>query len=156
MKKTYVITFSISVIVLFAIALITLMLMLPQQVQVVTGTASDYSSIKKSEYTYEPTKQLNEDALVKDYNITNQDMDAYKNKSQYKPGNSDPFSPIGGSSGTGNTGGTANGTNGNTNNSSNSGSGATNSGTSGTTSSSTQDKTTNSNGGVANPPATNK
>lgn len=134
MKKTFAITFSISVLVLFSIAIIVFMLMLPQKSQVASGSVNEYEKITKSEYTYESTKDITVDSLTHEYVITSEDIARFKKNHQYKPGNSDPFTakeePSSGN-GTGN-GGTNNG------------------------SGSASDKTENGNGGVPLPPATSK
>lgn len=145
MNKSYLITFSISVLVITSIAIIALMLMLPQQVQVLEGNINKYDSIKKSEYSFESTKDITNESLLKQYSITDEDITSFKTKKQYQPGNSDPFAPAtnnqtgGGTSG--NNGGTSSG---NDNTDTSSGSQA------------ATDKTTNSNDGIANPPSTNK
>lgn len=146
MKKTYIITFSISVLSLFSIAIISLMLMLPQQSQILEGNVNTYEAIKKSEYTYEATKNLQETNLVKDYSITSQDILTFKNTKKYTSGNSDPFIPLNETTTNGSKAGTTTTTN--TNGT------TTTTGTNTTTS--TTEKTTNSNGGVANPVSTNK
>lgn len=145
MNKKYIITFSISVLVLFSIAIIAFMLMLPQNTSVIDSSVNKYESIDKSDYQYEQTKDISKDALLQEYTITQQNMESFKNTNQYKPGNSDPFAPSGSSEG----GSTGNSTSGGT---------TSNSTTNSTTSTSQQatTKTTNSNGGVANPPSTNK
>lgn len=134
MKKTYIITFSISVIVVFSVGIIALMLMLPQSVAVASGTVKEYEGITKSDYTYSQTKDISKESLLKEYNVSSNDITTYETKDQYNPGNSDPFTVIGTSS-SGSTGTTKN--------------------TTGTTDTTTT-KTTNSNGGVANPVTTTK
>ena len=136
MKKEFILTFSIAFLVIVTVFIILLMLVLPQQVQVLEGNINKYDTITKSKYTFESTKDISEDALTKQYTITSEDMNKFKSTSQYKAGNSDPFSP----SDTDTT------TSGNSSSSNNQTSG----------SNSAKDKTTNSNGGVANPPSTNK
>jgi hypothetical protein len=134
MKKTYIITFSISVIVMFSVGVISLMLMLPQAVTVDSGTVKEYDGITKSEYTYNQTKDISKESLLKEYNVSNQDINTYEKKDQYNPGNSDPFT-VSGASSSGTTGTT---------------------GTSTGTTDTTTTKITNSNGGVANPATTSK
>lgn len=140
MKKEYILTFSISTLVLVTICIIMLMIMLPQQVHIVEGNINEYKVISKSQYTFETTKDISSENLKKQYVVTNEDMTAFKNNNQYKAGNSDPFSPSTSSDST-----NTNTTNNNTQNS-----------TDITTQTPTKDKITNSNGGVENPPATNK
>lgn len=143
MKKTLAVTFIISVLVTFSIGIIAFMLMLPQRSHVASGSVSEYETIKKSEYTYESTKDITADALTHEYIITSEDIANFKKNNQYKAGNSDPFSVTS----SGNTDSGNKGQSGNTSN---------NSGNQNNSSTSTTDKITNSNGGVANPPATNK
>lgn len=132
MNKTFGITFSISVLILFSIAIITFMLMLPQKSHVINSSLEEYENITKSEYTYESTKDITADSLTHEYIITSEDIANFKKTNQYKAGNSDPFAPKE-SDNNNNTSG---------NNKDNS--------------TSTTDKTTNSNGGVPNPPSTSK
>lgn len=139
MKKEYIITFSISALVVATVCIVMLMLMLPQQVHVVEGNINEYEVISKSKYTYETTKDISSENLKKQYGITSEDMTNFKNTNKYKAGNSDPFSPSATDS----------------NNTSNStGTVVNNNDT--TTQTTTDEKITNSNGGVANPPSTNK
>lgn len=145
-NKNYFITFGVSLLVMIAIAVIVFMLMLPKQSAITKGVVQDYQSISKSEYTFEATKAISSEPLKKQYSISSDDMNSFKSNSQYKTGNNDPFAEVS-SSGSSNSSG---------NNSGN------NSGNSSSNTSSTKeqqeanDKTTNSNGGVANPPATSK
>lgn len=143
MEKSYIITFSISVLVITSIAVIALMLMLPQQVQILEGNINKYDTIKKSEYTFESTKDITNESLLKQYSITNEEISAFKSQKQYQPGNSDPFAPI-----------TDNKDTNSQSDKNNSDSGSTDGSTSG--SQNAKDKTTNSNGGIENPPSTSK
>lgn len=129
------------------------MLMLPQQVQVVKGNINKYDSISKSEYTFESTKDITSDSLIKEYTITDEDMNKFKSTNQYKVGNSDPFSPSESSQNTTTSAGST-GSNNTTTSSTNNSTGASTSNT--TDAAVTQEKITNSNGGVANPPSTSK
>lgn len=137
-KKEYIITFSVSALVFITVSVIMLMLMLPQQTHVIEGNVEEYETISKSKYTFETTKDISSENLKKQYGVSSQDMSTFKSNSQYKAGNSDPFSPS--------TAGTNTSTNGTT----------TTDNTDVTSSTTTQDKITNSNGGVENPPSTNK
>lgn len=136
-NKNYLLTFGLSVLVMLTISIIVLMLMLPKQSSVAKGTIKSYDSISKSEYTFEATKAISSEPLKKQYSISSEDMSGFKYNSQYKTGNTDPFSTSGASSdkSTGNS--------------------TTNTNTS-ETQKEAENKTTNSNGGVANPPATSK
>ena len=103
---------------------------------------------KMVNYTYTKTKDISKEALLKEYKISSNDIINFKNTKGYIPGNSDPFAREeetndGTSTGT-NTSGNKNNSNG-TNNSSTSNSAQ-----------EAKDKTTNSNGGIENPPSTSK
>ncbi len=134
MKKSYIITFSISVIVMFSVAIIFLMLMLPQNVNIVDSEATKYQQIAKTDYTFNKTKDVSQESLQKEYSITSSQIESFAKKNQYKAGNSDPFTAAGTNTNNGNA------NNGNTNNG-------------GTT---PDEETTNSNGGTPNPPSANK
>ena len=138
MKKIYVITFSLSVLVTFAVCVIAYMLMLPQ-INVTTGDVSSYEAIVREEYKFEKTKDITKEFLEKNYTVTAAQINSFLNKKQYKPGNTDPFTL----KNTGNN--TGAGTNTNT---------GTNSGTSGKDTANSN--TTNSQNGQANPSAPNK
>lgn len=165
MKKSYILTFAISLVVLLTIAVVALMLLLPQQSTVIDSSLSKYDSIKKSDFVYEKTKDITKDALVHEYTITGEEMDKFRNNQQYVSGNSDPFTP---SNVTISNSGNNNTTNNKNNNGSNNSSNTTNNNSSSTSTSNstsnsntsssneTTQKITNSNGGQANPPSTNK
>lgn len=93
MNKKYIITFSISVIILFSFGIIMIMLMTPQETQIVETSVTDYSSIGKSDYTYTQTKDITQESLVKEYTISSDDVSSFEQKNVYNPGNSDPFTP---------------------------------------------------------------
>lgn len=137
MKKEYILTFCISFLVLSTIVVICLMILLPQQTTVLENSIEQYSAIKKSEYTFKETNGLSFDNLIKEYNITDEQISTFRNNNQYIPGNSDPFTAQSTTS--------SEGTNSSKNNT-----------TTSTTNTSTQDKITNSNGGVENPESTGK
>lgn len=126
MKKNYILTFSISILILFSVAIVTLMLMLPQKAQIVEGSASKYEGIKKTDFAFEQTKDISKDPLVKTYTINETDIANFRKLNQYKPGNSDPFAEP-------NTAGNTPGDGSNP-----------------------DDNTTNGNGGTPNPPSSGK
>lgn len=145
MNKAYVVTFSVSVLILASIAAVLLLIVLPDNVGLLEGNNESYESIVKTDYTYKSTKNITTDITQRDYIVTNDQMASYQKQYLYVPGNSDPFSPKvqesvdnTGTSSTGNQTTTGNNT---TNNSSEQ---------------EAKDKTTNSNGGVANPDSTGK
>lgn len=162
MKKTYILTFAISLVVLITITVVSLMILLPQQSTVIDSSLSKYDAIKKSDYVYEKTKDITKDALVHEYTITSEEMDKFRNEQKYVSGNSDPFTPSnintnnnkGGNNNTNNTNSGNNNTNNNYSSSTSTNNSSSNSNTS--NSNSTTQKITNSNGGQANPPSTNK
>ena len=142
MNKSFVITFSVSVIILATATVVMLMILLPKQLVSLKTSVETYNGIEKSNFTYVKTKDISKEALLKEYKISNADMNEFKNKYKYVYGNSDPFyreEKKENNSST-STGGTASG---NTNNTTNS-------------SQTTTDKITNSNGGIKNPESTNK
>jgi len=58
MVKKYVLTFSVSVLVLFSICIIMLMIMIPQQQASLTGSVEKYDNIISSDYTFQQTKNI--------------------------------------------------------------------------------------------------
>lgn len=117
MKKIYIITFSLSVLVTFALCVVAYMLMLPQ-VNVTVGDISKYEAIAREDYKYVKTKDISKDFLEKDYTITVTQINSFLNKGQYKPGNTDPFTQKSNSgSSNGGKDNVNNSTNNNTNNS---------------------------------------
>lgn len=90
MNKNYIITFSISVIVLFTVGILMLMLMTPQKITVIDTSQEAYKSVDKTEYAYKQTKEISKESLVREYKVS--DLSA-SNFPSYKPGNSDPFTP---------------------------------------------------------------
>ena len=126
MDKKYILTFSISFLVLATVVIIALMILLPQTTTIIESSLQDYDSINKSDYLYTKTKDISKEALIQQYTISDTEMNKIKNSNQYNPGNSDPFTPYGED---------VEDENDNT---------------------STDDKITNSNGGTPNPPSTGK
>jgi adenine-specific DNA methylase len=93
MDSKYIITFSISVIVLFTIGIVMLMLMVPQQSTIITTDIDEYSKIIRSKYTFEKSKNISKESLIQEYDITSQDIQSFQKYRVYQPGNSDPFTP---------------------------------------------------------------
>ena len=127
MDKKYILTFSISFLVLATVVIIALMILLPQTTTIIESSLQDYDSINKSDYLYTKTKDISKEALIQQYTISDTEMTTCKNSNQNDPGNSDPFTQYGEYTETDGNDGT-----------------------------STTDKITNSNGGTPNPPSTNK
>lgn len=93
MDKKYILSFSISVIVLFTVGVIMLMLMTPQETQSVNTSVKDYDSINKTDYLYTQTKDISKDSLTKEYTVSPDDVSKFEQYKQYNPGNADPFTP---------------------------------------------------------------
>lgn len=148
MNKSFAVTFSISVIILAAASVIMLMLLLPKQLISLETSVENYTGVEKANYTYTKTKDISKEALLKEYKISSNDIINFKNTKGYIPGNSDPFARKEETND-----GTSTGTNtsGNKNNSSGTNNSSTSNGAQ-----EAKDKTTNSNGGIENPPSTSK
>ena len=129
MNKSYIITFGISILVFASLVLIALMLMTPQQKAVIEGNINKYDTITKSEFTFESTKDITLEALMKQYGISADEMAAFRARNQYNPGNSDPFTDP---------------------------NAVLDEDIDGNTAQDANNKTTNSNGGTRNPAATSK
>lgn len=153
MNKTYMITFAVSVLVVFCIGIIAIVLLVPQTQSILEGTAVTYDEITKTEYTYAQTKDIPENTLYKDYTVTSDAMSTFKYTNQYKPGNSDPFYNQAAEAQTENQQTNSTSTSGTSNNASTSN---TSQSTTSNTAQQAIDKTTNSNGGLKNPAATSK
>ena len=128
MAKKFILTFSISVLVLFSICIIMLMIMVPQQEASLNASVQNYDKINSNDYAFAQTKDISKDSLVKEYAITSADLLTFKKYNQYTTGNSDPFTPSTDLQTTTNNNNTT----------------------------TTNNNTTNSNGGTSNPPATSK
>lgn len=156
MNKAYVITFSVSVLILASVAAVLLLIVLPDNVGLLEGNTGEYESMSKTKYTYQSTKNITTDITQRDYIVTNDQISSYEKQYLYVPGNSDPFSPkveeI--TDETGNTSGTTSGTTNTT--TSGTKTGTTTTTTNNTSKSEAEQKTTNSNGGVKNPESTGK
>lgn len=129
MDKKYILTFSVSFLILATVVIIALMILLPQTTTIVESSLEEYDSINKSDYLYTKTKDISKEALIQQYTISDTEMTTFKNKNQYNPGNSDPFTPYGYEDVTDDDEDSQ---------------------------TSTNDKITNSNGGTPNPPSTSK
>lgn len=129
MDKKYILTFSVSFLILATVVIIALMILLPQTTTIVESSLEEYDSINKSDYLYTKTKDISKEALIQQYTISDTEMTTFKNKNQYNPGNSDPFTPYGYEDVTDDEEDSQ---------------------------TSTNDKITNSNGGTPNPPSTSK
>lgn len=143
MRKSFIITFSVSVIIFATVAVVMLMLLLPKQLISIKTSVEKYQSIEKANYTYTKTKDITKEALLKEYKVSYTDMDVYKNEYKYRPGNSDPFYRYVGNTASGSGDGTTSGT-------------SSSSSSSSSSQMTADEKTTNSNGGIPNPASTSK
>lgn len=139
MNKSFIITFSVSIIIFATAAVIMLMLLLPKQLVSLKTSVEKYQSIEKANYTYTKTKDISKEALLKEYKVSYDDMNVFKDQYKYVPGNSDPFYRGGSTSTTVGTGKTSG-----------------NTASAATPAEQAKQKTTNSNGGVPNPESTSK
>ena len=145
MNKPFIITFSVCVIIFATTAVVMLMLLLPKQLVSLQTSVETYKGIEKANYTYVKTKDISKEALLKEYKVTNDNIDEFRRTYKYISGNSDPFYRY-----------VENAVNKeeNSNNSSNNNASSNGGSTSG--SQTATDKTTNSNGGIKNPESTTK
>ena len=67
MDKKYILTFSISFLVLATVVIIALMILLPQTTTIIESSLQDYDSINKSDYLYTKTKDISKEALIQQY-----------------------------------------------------------------------------------------
>ena len=145
-NKKYVMIFSITFIVCMMVVIVALVFLLPKQQSTLDASLSTYEGVSKSDYSYQATKDIEENSLVRDYTITSDQIQNFKRKNQYVLGNDDPFNEYKEEV-------TEGGENGNT---TTSGDNSSNTSSNPSTDKNTTNKITNSNGGTANPPSTNK
>ncbi|MEG1141165.1 MAG: hypothetical protein RSE41_01700 [Clostridia bacterium] len=126
--KNYIITFSITTLVLATISAILLMIFIPQEKEILTSGSIKYDQVNKADFKFEKTKDINKDSLVKEYTVTSDELTNFRKQNQYIAGNYDPFTP---------TGDLNNATNNNNQNN-------------------TTNNSNNANSGTPNPPSTNK
>lgn len=75
-------------VIIFSMTL--LFTMLPQGSQMTQ--IDSYRDIEKEEYTFQKTKDISNEALARQYNITGEDIQKFKEENQYRFGNNiDPF-----------------------------------------------------------------
>lgn len=145
-NKKYVMIFSITFIVCMMVVIVALVFLLPKQQLTLDASLSTYEGVSKSDYSYQATKDIEENSLVRDYTITSDQIQNFKRKNQYVLGNDDPFNEYKEEV-------TEDGENENT---TTSGGNSSNTSSNPSTDKNTTNKITNSNGGTANPPSTNK
>lgn len=89
MKKNYIVSFAISSTFIITFSVILFMIMLPQSIN--TKNIDSYVDIDKEEYEFKQTKNISEDSLSYQYNVTSEDIENFKITNQYKMGNINPF-----------------------------------------------------------------
>ena len=90
-NKKYVMIFSITFIVCMMVVIVALVFLLPKQQSTLDASLSTYEGVSKSDYSYQATKDIEENSLVRDYTITSDQIQNFKRKNQYVLGNDDPF-----------------------------------------------------------------
>ena len=92
MKKTCIICFSVSILVMVCAVLLGLIILIPQQSTSINASLKEYSETTRADYTFEKTKDVSIENLVHEYNVTDAQMNTHKKNYQYVTGNLDPFS----------------------------------------------------------------
>lgn len=72
-----------------AFSIILFMIMLPQSINV--KSVDSYIDIDKEDYKFKQTKNISEEGLSYQYNVTSEDIQNFKNTNEYKMGNINPF-----------------------------------------------------------------
>ncbi|MEG1363815.1 MAG: hypothetical protein RSC92_05250, partial [Clostridia bacterium] len=88
--KNYIITFSITTLVLATISAILLMIFIPQEKEILTSGSIKYDQVNKADFKFEKTKDINKDSLVKEYTVTSDELTNFRKQNQYIAGNYDP------------------------------------------------------------------
>ena len=65
------------------------MIMLPQSINI--KNVDSYADIDKEDYKFKQTKNISEEGLSFQYNVTNEDIQNFKNTNEDKIGNINPF-----------------------------------------------------------------
>lgn len=92
MNKAYILSFSIGILTLVLVVLLSLVILLPQQSTSINITLDEYNKISEANYKFESTKDITMENLVHTYTVSDAQMNTYKRNYQYIAGNSDPFS----------------------------------------------------------------
>lgn len=88
-KKAWIV-FGVVCVSIVAIALVLMLVLVPQVKS--TGIQTNaYESIAKQDYTFSGTKTA--DKLKKEYNVTANDVEKGKKTDKYEEGNINPFTP---------------------------------------------------------------
>lgn len=89
MNRKYIISFVTTSIFIIAFSVILFMIMLPQSVNLTS--VDSYVDVDKEDFKFRETKNIVEDALTHQYNVTSEDIQNFKNANEYKMGNQNPF-----------------------------------------------------------------
>lgn len=90
MNKKYIISFVTTSTFIIAFSVILFMIMLPQSINITS--VDSYIDIEKDDFKFVETKNISENSLSYQYNVTNEDIENFKNTNEYKMGNQNPFS----------------------------------------------------------------
>lgn len=88
-KKEWMI-YIVLTISMFAFVAVLLLVSIPQ-IESVSELPESYKGIVKSEYTFD--ESVNDNTLVKEYDITSKDVSNGLKKDKYEQGNINPFTP---------------------------------------------------------------
>lgn len=91
--KNYLITLFLTLIICVAITIVTLMTNVPQIDTDDLASVEKYLGIVESEFKFDNYKNINNDAMSKEYIVTAEQINKFKYTNSYKPGNSNPFTP---------------------------------------------------------------
>lgn len=89
MEKKYIVSFVTTSTFILAFSVILFMIMLPQSINI--KSVDSYIDIDKEDYTFKQTKNISEEGLSHQYNVTSEDIQNFKNTNEYKTGNINPF-----------------------------------------------------------------
>ena len=93
-NKKFIMIFSITFIVCVVVVIVALVFLLPKQYSTLNGSINAYEAVDKANYSYEATKDIEENSLVRDYTITSEELQNFRRRYQYVVGNNDPFTPL--------------------------------------------------------------
>lgn len=91
-KNTTIILIS-CIAIIFVIALVLLLVFIPQIKPTTTGISNEYEKINKSDYTYDPLNKNMEAELTEEYSVTESEVNSGLKTRSYIPGNDNPFTP---------------------------------------------------------------
>lgn len=89
MNRKYIISFVTTSTFIIAFSIILFMVMLPQSINLTS--VDSYVDIDKEDFKFKETKNISQDALTHQYNVTSEDIQNFKNANEYKIGNQNPF-----------------------------------------------------------------